>query len=87
MGKFFDAASSYFKAPRERPKIPEIISYYREQQIAFCMFTVDCETMTGGVTVTPCVEPALAIAAFSASTTVALSGKALINVIDLQPTW
>jgi predicted TIM-barrel fold metal-dependent hydrolase len=47
MGKFFDAASSYFKSPRERPKIPEIISYYREQQIAFCMFTVDCESSIG----------------------------------------
>ena len=31
MGKFFDAASShYFKAPRERPKMPEIIEIYRE---------------------------------------------------------
>ena len=25
MGEFFDAASAYFKAPRERPRIPEII--------------------------------------------------------------
>ena len=47
MGKFFDAASAYFKAPRERPKMPEIIEIYREQQIAFCMFTVDCESGIG----------------------------------------
>ena len=47
MGKFFDAASAYFKAPRERPKIPEIIDIYREQQIAFCLFTVDCESGLG----------------------------------------
>ena len=24
MGQYFDAASAYFKAPRERPKMPEI---------------------------------------------------------------
>jgi uncharacterized protein len=47
MGKYFDAASTYFKAPRERPKIPEIIDIYREQQIAFCLFTVDCESGLG----------------------------------------
>jgi uncharacterized protein len=47
MGKFFDAASAYFKAPRERPKMPEIIELYRESQIAFCMFTVDCEAAIG----------------------------------------
>src|SRR5882724_12868128 len=47
MGKFFDAASAYFKAPRERPRIPEIIDLYRGQQIAFCMFTVDCESALG----------------------------------------
>jgi len=47
MGKFFDAASAYFKAPRERPKIPEIIEIYREQQIAFCLFTVDAESGIG----------------------------------------
>ncbi len=47
MGKFFDAASAYFKSPRERPKMPEIIEIYREQQIAFCMFTVDCESGLG----------------------------------------
>lgn len=47
MGEFFDAASSYFKAPRERPKIPEIIAHYREQNMAFCLFTVDCEAGLG----------------------------------------
>src|SRR5437016_6085486 len=47
MGRFFDAASAYFKVPRERPRIPEIISHYREQQIAFCLFTVDCESSIG----------------------------------------
>ena len=47
MGKFFDAASAYFKAPRERPKMPEIIELYREARIAFCMFTVDCESGMG----------------------------------------
>ena len=47
MGRYFDAASAYFKAPRERPKIPEIIELYREQRIAFCLFTVDCESSIG----------------------------------------
>jgi predicted TIM-barrel fold metal-dependent hydrolase len=47
MGAYFDAASAYFKAPRERPKIPEIIEIYREQKIAFCLFTVDCESAMG----------------------------------------
>jgi len=47
MGKFFDAASAYFKAPRERPKMPEIAEIYREQQIAFCIFTVDSESAIG----------------------------------------
>jgi predicted TIM-barrel fold metal-dependent hydrolase len=47
MGKFFDATSVYFKAPRERPKIPQIIDLYREQRIAFCLFTVDCESAVG----------------------------------------
>ena len=47
MGKFFDAASSYFKVPRERPSIQETIDYYREQKIAFCLFTVDCESGLG----------------------------------------
>ena len=47
MGEFFDAASAYFKAPRERPKMPEIIELYRETNIAFCMFTVDCESGMG----------------------------------------
>ena len=47
MGQYFDAASAYFKAPRERPKMPEIIELYRESNIAFCMFTVDCESHMG----------------------------------------
>lgn len=47
MGKFFDAASAYFKAPRERPRMEEIIEIYRAQQIAFVMFTVDAETGMG----------------------------------------
>jgi predicted TIM-barrel fold metal-dependent hydrolase len=47
MAQYFDAASAYFKAPRERPKIPEIIELYRESQIALCLFTVDCESGMG----------------------------------------
>ena len=39
--------SAYFKAPRERPKMPEIVEIYREQNIAFCLFTVDCESGLG----------------------------------------
>ena len=46
-GKLFAAAREYFTAPRERPKIPEIIELYRQEQIAFCMFTVDCESGMG----------------------------------------
>ncbi|KPL68829.1 amidohydrolase [Erythrobacter sp. SG61-1L] len=47
MGEFFDAASTYFKAPRERPKMPEIIELYRETNIALVLFTVDCESGMG----------------------------------------
>jgi predicted TIM-barrel fold metal-dependent hydrolase len=47
MAQFFDAASAYFKAPRERPKIPEIIDLYREAEIGFCLFTVDAESGMG----------------------------------------
>ena len=47
MGKFFDFASSYFKVDRTRPTIPETIDYYRKQQMAFCLFTVDCEAGVG----------------------------------------
>ena len=47
MGKFFDAASAYFKADRKRPTIPETIAHYREANIAFVMFTVDMESATG----------------------------------------
>ena len=47
MGEFFDAASAYFKADRKRPTIPETIEFYRERKIAFCLFTVDCESGIG----------------------------------------
>jgi predicted TIM-barrel fold metal-dependent hydrolase len=47
MGEFFDAATTYFKADRKRPTIPETIAYYRERNIAFVMFTVDMEAGTG----------------------------------------
>jgi predicted TIM-barrel fold metal-dependent hydrolase len=47
MGELFDAASSYFKVPRQRPSIQETIDYYRERRIAFCLFTVDCEAGIG----------------------------------------
>jgi predicted TIM-barrel fold metal-dependent hydrolase len=47
MGKYFDAASKYFKADRKRPTIPETIAYYRERKVAFVMFTVDMESGTG----------------------------------------
>ena len=47
MGQYFDAASAYFKAPRERPKMPEIIELYREARIALVLFTVDCESAMG----------------------------------------
>ena len=47
MGQFFDAASAYFKAPRERPKMPETIQLYREMNIALVLFTVDTETGMG----------------------------------------
>lgn len=47
MGKFFDASTAYFKAPRQRPGIPETIEYYRQQNMAFCLFTVDCEAEVG----------------------------------------
>jgi predicted TIM-barrel fold metal-dependent hydrolase len=47
MGRYFDAASAYFRAPRARPKLPEIAEIYRAQNIAFCLFTVDCESGVG----------------------------------------
>ena len=47
MGQYFDAASAYFKADRKRPTIPETIAYYRERNIAFCLFTVDAECGMG----------------------------------------
>ena len=47
MAEFFDAASAYFKAERKRPTIPETIEFYREQNVAFCLFTVDSESGLG----------------------------------------
>jgi len=47
MGKFFDAASAYFKADRKRPTITDTIAHFRAQNIAFVMFTVDMEAGTG----------------------------------------
>jgi hypothetical protein len=47
MAKFFDAASAYFKAERKRPTMQETIDYYRAQNIAFVLFTVDCESGIG----------------------------------------
>src|SRR5690606_31533148 len=47
MGKFFDAASAYFGAERRRPTMEETIAFYRERNIAFCLFTVDCESAIG----------------------------------------
>lgn len=47
MGKFFDAASAYFGAERRRPTMEETIDFYRERNIAFCLFTVDCESAIG----------------------------------------
>ena len=47
MAEFFDAASAYFGAERRRPTIDETIAFYRERAIAFCLFTVDCESGIG----------------------------------------
>ena len=47
MGKYFDASTTYFKADRTRPTIPETIALYRAQNMAFVMFTVDMESATG----------------------------------------
>jgi predicted TIM-barrel fold metal-dependent hydrolase len=47
MGKFFDAASTYFKVDRKRPTMPETVAYYREQNVALVMFTVDMESEIG----------------------------------------
>lgn len=46
-GEFLDAASTYFKADRRRPTIPETVAHYRAAGIAFVMFTVDMEAGTG----------------------------------------
>ena len=47
MSEFMDATSKYFKADRKRPTIPETIELYREQNVAFVMFTVDIESAFG----------------------------------------
>ncbi|MEN3747465.1 amidohydrolase family protein [Sphingomonas sp. HF-S3] len=46
-GEFLDASTTYFKADRRRPTIPETIAHYRERNIGFVMFTVDMEAGTG----------------------------------------
>jgi predicted TIM-barrel fold metal-dependent hydrolase len=45
--EFDQAATTYFKTDERRPTIDETVAYYREQQIAFVMFTVDSESGTG----------------------------------------
>ena len=45
--EFDEAATTYFKTDERRPTIDETIAYYREQHIAFVMFTVDSESGTG----------------------------------------
>lgn len=47
MGRFFDVASTYFKVPRERPRMPETIDIYRSLKMALVLFTVDCESSSG----------------------------------------
>ena len=47
ISQYLDAASAYFKTPRERPGMQEICDLYRETQIALCMFTVDSESGMG----------------------------------------
>ena len=46
-GEFLDAATTYFKADRRRPTIPETVAHYRAAGIGFVMFTVDMEAGTG----------------------------------------
>ncbi|CAL8481620.1 amidohydrolase family protein [Caballeronia sp. S22] len=48
--EFDEAADKYFGTVLKlgrRPTIPETIDYYRERQIGFVMFTVDCEANLG----------------------------------------
>lgn len=48
--EFDDAADKYFGTVLKlgrRPTIPETIEHYRERQIGFVMFTVDCESNLG----------------------------------------
>lgn len=47
MSEYFDAASAYFGSERRRPTMQETIEFYREREIAFCLFTVDCESALG----------------------------------------
>ena len=41
------AAAKYFKGEPNHPTVPEIAAYYREQQMAAVIFTVDAEAATG----------------------------------------
>jgi predicted TIM-barrel fold metal-dependent hydrolase len=45
--EFEAAANLYFNTALQRPTIAETITYYREKQIGFVMFTVDSESGTG----------------------------------------
>lgn len=47
LAEFIDAASAYFGTDHRRPTIPETIEFYRQRDIAFCLFTVDCEAALG----------------------------------------
>ena len=57
-----EASGRYFKEEGPQPTIPEIVSYYRERNIACVLFTVDIESTTG-VTRVPNEEIAEAAAA------------------------
>lgn len=57
-----ETSGRYFKEEGPQPTIPEIISYYRERNIACVLFTVDIESTTG-VTRVPNEEIAEAAAA------------------------
>ena len=63
MAEFFDAASAYFKAPRERPKMPEIIELYRETNIALCLFTTAMSEVASNTATASILLPVLASAA------------------------
>lgn len=51
LGRFFQAASDNLNDARQRPTMPEIAQYYRQQHIAFCLFPLDCEYALGAKTV------------------------------------